>query len=237
MPRAPAPASRARAPRGTAPRSGRSRRRRAAPGARSSAARPQTACASTPSISATRRSSDRISESVTTDLPSRVIRADVDSIERIEPALQVLLRPCELTGPKVSRSDVGDLLGGDLERLDEVVLARAHVDPDLAGVGVLRERSCRRRRPSPASRGSPGRAARRRSRRGSRRGSRRRTAAGPSARRPGRRGRRGTARCPCAGSGDPAWAPSRAAAGSAACPAPPALRRSIEACTSSTRRS
>ena len=89
----------------------------------------------------------------------------------------------------------------DLEARGEVLLARADVDADEPGVGVLRARSCRRRRPSRASRGSPGRAATTPSRRGSRRGARRRSGGGRSARSRARRCRRGTARCPCAGSG------------------------------------
>ena len=113
------------------------------------------------------------------------------------------LARCQLALGQVAGGDVGDLLDRDRERLGEVVLARADVDPDLAGVGVLRERSCRPSRPARASRGSPGRAATRPSRRGSRRGSTRRSGGGRSARCRARRGRRGTARCPCAGSAGP----------------------------------
>ena len=40
---------------------------------------------------------------------------------------------------QVPRRDVGDLLGRDRERIAEVVLARAQVDADLPGVGVLRD--------------------------------------------------------------------------------------------------
>ena len=56
-----------------------------------------------------------------------------------DPALQVLLRALELARRQVAGRDVGDLLGRDRERVGEVVLARAEVDADLAGVGVLRD--------------------------------------------------------------------------------------------------
>ena len=54
------------------------------------------------------------------------------------PALQVLLRPLELAGAHVPGRDVAELARDDLEALDEVLLPRADVEPDLAGVRVLR---------------------------------------------------------------------------------------------------
>ena len=56
-----------------------------------------------------------------------------------QPALQVLLGALQLLLGQVACGDVRDLVGGDRERLGEVVLARPDVDPDLAGVCVLRE--------------------------------------------------------------------------------------------------
>src|SRR5262249_52743285 len=56
-----------------------------------------------------------------------------------EAALQVLLGAGKLAGPQVPAGDVGDLLGRDLQRFGEVVLARPDVEPDLPRVGVLRE--------------------------------------------------------------------------------------------------
>ena len=54
------------------------------------------------------------------------------------PSLQVLLRTLELAGAHVSRRDVPQLTRDDLEALDEVLLPRADVEPELAGVRVLR---------------------------------------------------------------------------------------------------
>ena len=108
-------------------------------GASSAAASSETDDASTASISATIRSSESSSESVISDLPSRFIRVDVDSIEsRIRPFRFSFARSSSRVG-QVAGGDVGDLLGGDRERLAEVVLARAEVDADLAGVRVLRD--------------------------------------------------------------------------------------------------
>ena len=101
--------------------------------------------------------------------------------------------------------------GRDLEALGEVLLARADVERRPGPCRSTASRSCRRRTPSRASRGSPGTAATRRSRRGSRRGATRRTGARRAARRRARRGRRGTARSPCAGSGARRRAARRAA--------------------------
>ena len=107
--------------------------------ASSAAASSETELASTASISATIRSSDRSSESVISDLPSRFIRVDVDSIEsRMRPFRFSFARSSSRRG-QVAARDVGDLLGRDRERVGEVVLARAEVDADLAGVGVLRD--------------------------------------------------------------------------------------------------
>ena len=143
---------------------------------------------------------------------------EVDSIESRTRPLRFSLARVELASRGGCRAAMSAICSTAIaSALGEVVLARADVDADLAGVGVLRRGSCRRRRPCRASRGSPGRGATRRSRRGSRRGSRRRSAGGRSARRRARRGRRGTARCPCAGSAGPASACARAAAARAAC--------------------
>ncbi len=85
------------------------------------------------------RSSDSSSESVISDLPSRFMRVEVDSIEsRMRPFRFSFARSSSRSG-RLPRGDVGDLLGGDRERVGEVVLARAEVDADLAGVGVLRD--------------------------------------------------------------------------------------------------
>ena len=54
------------------------------------------------------------------------------------PPFEVLLRALELAWPEVPRRDVLELGRGDREALGEVVLAGADVDPDLAGLGVLR---------------------------------------------------------------------------------------------------
>src|ERR1051326_5807826 len=53
--------------------------------------------------------------------------------------LEVLLRPRELALREVAAGDIRYLLAGDGQRIDEVVLARAKVDPDLPAVCVLRD--------------------------------------------------------------------------------------------------
>ena len=55
-----------------------------------------------------------------------------------DPPLQVLLRARELVRPQDARSDVRELARRDLEALGEVLLARADVEADQAGVRVLR---------------------------------------------------------------------------------------------------
>ena len=85
---------------------------------------------STASISAISRSSESSSVSVISDLPSRLIRFDVDSIDEHDPPLQVLLRAGELVRPQVARRDVRELARGDLEAFGEVLLARADVEAD-----------------------------------------------------------------------------------------------------------
>ena len=75
------------------------------------------------------------------DLPRRLIRLEVDSIERtIRPLMFSFARSIS-AALDVARGDVGDLLDRDLDAGREVLLARADVEPDLARVGVLgRER-------------------------------------------------------------------------------------------------
>src|SRR5205823_10857595 len=55
-----------------------------------------------------------------------------------DPALEVLLRALELARAQVPRGEIGDLRGADLDAAREVLLAGAEVDPDDAGVRVLR---------------------------------------------------------------------------------------------------
>ena len=141
-----------------------------------------------------------------------------------DPPLEALLRALELARAQVAGGDLGDLLDADVDARGEILLARADVDADEAGVRVLRREASRPSTPCRASRGSPGRAATTRSRRGSSRGATRRSGAGRSARCRARRGRGGTARCPCAGSAARAPAPARAAVARAGARAS-ALRR------------
>ena len=145
------------------------------------------------------------------DLPSRLIRFEVDSIESVIRPLRFSFDRSSSRSRRLPRGDVGDLLDRDLEAprrgCPRACRRRSRSGPRPCTA----TRSCRPSRPSPASRGSPGRGATRPSRRGSRRASRRRSAEGRCGRCPGRRRRRGTARCPCAGSGGRAAARRRAA--------------------------
>ena len=119
-----------------------------------------------------------ISVSVTVALPSRVIRAEVDSERQQQAALHVLLRPLELAVANVAGADVLELGRDHVEALAQVLLPRADVDPDLAGVHVLRPVRVDASRPCRASRGSPGTGGTTRSRRGSRRAAPPRSGAG-----------------------------------------------------------
>ena len=84
------------------------------------------------------RSSVRSSVSVTSDFPSRLIRFEVDSSERtIRPLRLSFARsssPLRSRPAAISR----DLLDADLDARGEVLLPRADVDAEDAGVGVLR---------------------------------------------------------------------------------------------------
>ena len=76
--------------------------------------------------------------SVISDLPSRLIRFDVDSIESsIRPFRFSFARSSSPLRARSRRRRRASSLGDDLEALDEVLLARADVEADLAGVGVL----------------------------------------------------------------------------------------------------
>ena len=103
-------------------------------GARSTLASSATAAGSTASISAITRSTERISVSVISALPSRVIRFDVDSIESTMRPLRFSFARSSSASVTLPRGDVGDLLGDDLEAGRDVLLACAHVDADVARV-------------------------------------------------------------------------------------------------------
>ena len=131
--------------------------------------------ASTASTSAITRSSERISESVTSDFPSRFMWVEVDSIESRTAPLRFSFARSSSRRETLPAAMSAICSTAIASAVDEVLLAGADVDADLARVGVLRGERCRRSTPSRASRGSPGRAATTRSRRGSRRGSTRRS--------------------------------------------------------------
>ncbi len=65
------------------------------------------------------------------------MRFDVDSSERTIRPLEVLLRALELSLAQPSGRDLADLLDADLDARREVLLPRADVDAEDAGVGVL----------------------------------------------------------------------------------------------------
>ena len=63
----------------------------------------------------------------------------VDEVDEPEQAaLEVFLGAAQLGGSDLARRELGELLGGEAQRLCEVLFARAEVQPELAGVGVLR---------------------------------------------------------------------------------------------------
>ena len=112
-----------------------------ASGARSTPRARQRPPARRASISAITRSTERISVSVISALPSlrHAVRRRLH--REHDASLEVLLRSLELCLGDVARGDVGDLLGDDLEAGRDVLLACAHVDADVARVRVLaRER-------------------------------------------------------------------------------------------------
>ena len=107
-------------------------------GGSSTPASSASSSASTASISAITRSSrqelgvghERLPE------PAHPVRGRFERED--DPALEALLRALQLALAKPAGSDLADLLGADLDTRGEVLLARADVDAEDAGVGVLR---------------------------------------------------------------------------------------------------
>ena len=72
------------------------------------------------------------------DLPSRLIRFDVDSIESMIRPLRLSFARSSSPARRLPAAMLADLLDADLDAGREVLLARADVDADEARVGVLR---------------------------------------------------------------------------------------------------
>ena len=103
-----------------------------------SAASAATSSAVTASMRSMISSSESSSVSVISDFPSRLIRFEVDSIESSIRPFRFSFARSSSPGRTLPADDVAELARDDLEALDEVLLARADVEPDLAGVRVLR---------------------------------------------------------------------------------------------------
>ena len=146
-------------------------------------------------------SSDSSSVSVTSDLPSRLIRFEVDSIESGIRPFRFSFARSSSPGRRCPRR-CRRAARGDLEALDEVLLTRPDVEPEQAGVGVLGGEAVDRVR-HPALLPDLLEEARRRRPAEDRVEQRGGEAPLVRARCRVRRDRRGTARCPCAGSARP----------------------------------